>query len=101
MSGQAPLGGLAKVVVVFERRSDGGLRIYSDDVPGFVLSSANADAAFADVQPALEGIISHMVGFQVRVAPLPTIKDYLEHRQLPPPDGGREVREYVTVRLAA
>jgi hypothetical protein len=23
-----------KVVVIFERREDGGLRVYSDDVPG-------------------------------------------------------------------
>ena len=31
------LGKLGVISVVFETRPDGGLRIYSDDVPGFML----------------------------------------------------------------
>jgi hypothetical protein len=58
---------LRKVVVVYEHRPDGGLRAYSDDVPGFVLSNANAAAVRDDVIPALEGIISDMIGAPVRV----------------------------------
>jgi hypothetical protein len=52
----------AKVVVTFEHRGDGGLRAYSDDVPGFVLSHADSVAVLDDVKPALEGILSHMFG---------------------------------------
>jgi len=60
--------GVAKrIVVVFERRPDGGLRVYSDDVPGFVLSHPDPIAVQADVVPALTGIISEMVGHPVRV----------------------------------
>jgi len=58
---------LEKVVVVYERRPDGGLRAYSDDVPGFVLSNADPNAVRADVIPALEGIISEMLNAPVRV----------------------------------
>jgi hypothetical protein len=32
-----------KLTVCFERRPDGGLRAYSDDVPGLVLSSLDVD----------------------------------------------------------
>lgn len=59
--------GSARIVVVFERRADGGLRVYSDDVPGFVLSHPDAAAVQADVVPALEGIISEMIGRPVSV----------------------------------
>jgi hypothetical protein len=55
-----PLLRYTKVVIVFERREDGGLRVYSDDLPGLVLSHSNPDAVLADVKPAIEGIMSAM-----------------------------------------
>ena len=63
----------AKIIVTFERRDDGGLRAYSDDVPGFVLSHRDADAVLADVKPALEGILSHIYGAQIVVEDLPPL----------------------------
>lgn len=60
----------SKVIVRFERRADGGLRASSEDVPGFVLSHASADAVLSDVKPALEGILSHMLKARVEVEPL-------------------------------
>lgn len=56
-----------QISVVFENRSDGGLRVYSDDVPGFMLSHPNAELVIADVEPALRTIISEKVGEPVNV----------------------------------
>ena len=54
-----------KIAVQFERREDGGLRVFSDDVPGFVLSGADPHAVMADVQPALQFIFEHNHGIKV------------------------------------
>ena len=56
----------AKVVVTFKRRDDGGLRAWSDDVPGFVLSHRDPQAVIRDVGPALERILSAMWGAEVK-----------------------------------
>lgn len=48
----------ANVRVCFERRPDGGLRAWSDQVPGFVLSHHDVDKLIADIKPALETILS-------------------------------------------
>jgi len=63
-----------KITVTFEARPGGGLRAYSDDVPGFILSHWDAAAVLADVQPALETILSAMWGIAVAASPLATIK---------------------------
>jgi hypothetical protein len=69
-----------KVVVIFERREDGGLKVYSDDVPGFVLSHADPMAVLSDVKPALEQILSHIHGVPIEVQQLaetiPTQREY-------------------------
>jgi len=69
-----------KVVVIFERRGDGGLRVYSDDVPGFVLSHSDPMTVLGDVKPALERILSHMHGVPIEVRQLaetiPTQREY-------------------------
>jgi hypothetical protein len=59
-----------KIVVCFEERADGGLRAWSDDVPGFVLSHPDKEAVLDDVEPALETILSSIYGAPVMVAPL-------------------------------
>ena len=48
-----------KVRVCFESRDDGGLRAWSPDLPGFVLSHSNIDALLADVEPAIKTIIGY------------------------------------------
>lgn len=70
--------GLFKVVVCFERRPDGGLRVYSDDVPGLVLSHTDVDGVLEDVVGALKVILSHRFSADVDVQPLPGIREKLE-----------------------
>lgn len=45
--------------VSFETRADGGLRIWSDDIPGLVLSHADRSAVWRDLGRALEVILDH------------------------------------------
>ncbi|MDK8874395.1 hypothetical protein [Paracoccus sp. SSJ] len=66
-----------KVSVIFEQREDGGLRVYSDDVPGLILSSANIDGLLDDVPAVLSACLSHTLGKQITVAPLLELKDIL------------------------
>lgn len=42
-----------RISVFIQGRPDGGLRIYSPDVPGLILSHSNAELAGADIGPAL------------------------------------------------
>ena len=66
-----------KVVVRLRRRSDGGLRAWSDDVPGLVLSHSDPAKVMADIAPALEVILAEMLGCEVTarpLAPLPRTK---------------------------
>jgi hypothetical protein len=65
----------AKVVVTLEPREDGGLRAYSDDVPGFVLSHRDPEKVLADIKPALEAILSDMWNATVHTDVLLTIRD--------------------------
>lgn len=67
-----------RLVVHFERREDGGLRAWCDQVPGFVLSNRNADAVLADIQPALEGIMSAQLGRQIITTRLSDFRSDLE-----------------------
>ncbi len=71
----------ARITVVFERREEGGLRAFSDDVPGFVLSHSDPMAVLRDIKPALEGILSHQFGAPVMVEQLaetiPTLRQYV------------------------
>ena len=60
-----------KLTVCFEARPDGGLRAYSDDVPGLVLSSPDVDGVLEDVTEALKFILSERLGADVEVAPFP------------------------------
>lgn len=70
-----------KIVVTFERREDGGLIAYSEDVRGFNLSHSDPKAVLTDVKPALEVILSHVHGEPVTVEQLvetiPTQREYI------------------------
>ena len=65
-----------KIVVTFEGREDGGLKAYSDDVPGFVLSHFVPDAVLKDVKPALEEILSCWLREPVVVEELVPVQDH-------------------------
>jgi hypothetical protein len=79
-----------RVSVVFEKRPDGGLRVYSPDVPGFRLSHRDSSLVTSDIIPALEVIIGAMVGKPVRVL--------LDAPQIPLPDASAETTkiDYIT-----
>lgn len=42
--------------IKLQRREDGGLCVWSDDVPGLVLSGPDPQAIMRDVWPALEAL---------------------------------------------
>lgn len=67
-----------KLTVCFESRPDGGLRAYSDDVPGLILSSTDIDGVLEDVTEALKVILSHRFQAEVEVEPLGDIREALE-----------------------
>ena len=43
-----------KWTITIERREDGGLRVWSDDLPGLVLSHVDRDAVLTDLAFALK-----------------------------------------------
>jgi hypothetical protein len=58
-----------KITVLFELRADGGLRAYSDGVPGLALSSMDGNAALADITEMLSLILSERLNAQVPSGP--------------------------------
>jgi hypothetical protein len=74
---------------------DGGLRVWSADLPGFVLSHSDCEAVFADIGPALETILSDLLGSHVRVGPAEGLREHLENRGLIPSYGTSIQRNYV------
>lgn len=78
MASAAPKQVAFKVSVDFERREDGGLRAYSKDVPGFVLSHRDCDAVLGDVVPVLETILSDMFNAPISVKELHDVRERLE-----------------------
>src|ERR1700726_347753 len=93
-----PLNSYFKVVVVLERRSDGGLRAYSDDVPGFVLSNSDPASVIADIKPALEGILAHMLDGKVVVEELSRLREKITQTEITSSETPLVIptREYVT-----
>jgi len=89
-----------KVTVCFEQRPDGGLRAWSDDVPGLVLSHTNVDGVLADVEEALKVILSHTFQRKVDVEPLGDIREALESNGVVARKGFIPMRakEYVAYR---
>jgi hypothetical protein len=88
-----------KLTVCFESRPDGGVRAYSDDVPGLVLSSANIDGVLEDVTAALKVILTARLGTQIDVAPLGDIREALESNGIVAPKTFVPgPKEYVAIR---
>jgi len=62
-----------KVRVCIEPREDGGLRVWSDDLPELVLSHSDSEALIADLPRAMEAILAERFGSPVRVDPLESL----------------------------
>jgi predicted RNase H-like HicB family nuclease len=45
--------------LICERRSDGGLRVSSPEIPGLILSSDDPEAVMRNVVPAIEALTKH------------------------------------------
>jgi len=90
---------LLKVTVHFDRRDDGGLSIWSEDLPGLHLSHSDPSRVIEDVKPVLEGLLTDMLGERVSVQPLVGIREALsKHEVREEPTG---IREYATRLIAA
>ncbi len=86
-------GATYKVQVCIERRDDGGLRVWSDDLPELVLSHADAEAVIADIPRAMEAILSERLGSPVHVEELTALPPF-DGRTAPSDDTGRASREF-------
>ena len=62
-----------KVTVCFERREDGGLRAWSEDLPELVLSHSDPAQVLADVEAAMRVILEHRLGGAVEIEPLESL----------------------------
>lgn len=89
-----------KVTVCFEQRPDGGLRAWSEDVPGLVLSHTDIDGVLEDVTEALTVILSHQFSAPIEVKPLSNIREALENDGIVAPVGFAGSKEYVVARAA-
>ena len=65
-----------KIVLKIQQRKDGGVRVWSDDVPGLVLSGPDPEAVRRDVRPAVEEILSARLGCKVEVRDLAPLPDF-------------------------
>ncbi len=71
-----------KITIHLQRRPDGGLRVWSDDMPGLVLSHRDPERVLEDIIPAVETIVSEMMGQVMKASPL-----------VPLPNAGRSARD--------
>ncbi|MTW17055.1 hypothetical protein GJ689_12660 [Rhodoplanes serenus] len=87
---------IVRVTVTIEKRCDGGLYVYSDDLPGFVLSHIDAHAVLADIEPALGVFLSQRLNRSVSVKPIVGLRDALIREQMIDPTPGARItrREY-------
>lgn len=85
---------ILKVTVTFERRQGGGLRAYSSDVPGLMLSGDDSEAVFEDVIPALETLCKHNLKLNVHFLPLVDVKNALQECGFLPPSDAISHLEY-------
>lgn len=50
---------LTIVTVTLEDREDGGLRVYSDDLPGLILSGSDRNSVGTKIAPAIQALFEH------------------------------------------
>jgi hypothetical protein len=90
-----------KITVHFERREDGGLRVWSDDLPGLHLSHRNPELVLDDVRRAIGVLLTDKLGERVSVEPLVGIREALLPEAIKVPQESAGVREYVSRPIAA
>jgi hypothetical protein len=50
---------MSVINVSIEDRDDGGVRVWSEDLPGLILSGANRTRVLADIEPAVRALMHH------------------------------------------
>jgi len=90
---------VVRVTVTIERRDDGGLYVYSEDVPGFVLSHLDAHSVLADIEPALSVFLSDKLDRTVVAKQVTDLRDALIRNGAidPVPRATRTKRDYVAI----
>lgn len=89
-----------KVTVQLQRREDGGLRAWSDDVPGLTLSHSDPAKVLADIAPALEVIVGAMLDRAVEVTALTSLRSALADRNRMPDNASTETPLEYAARAA-
>ena len=69
----------AVVTVTIEDREDAGLRVYSDDLPGLILSGSNKDAVFQNIAPAIRALFERKGLLDVTVHATRSLDDVLKN----------------------
>jgi hypothetical protein len=90
---------VVKITVTIEKRDDGGLYVYSADLPGFVLSHRNAQSVFSDIEPALSVFLSQKLDRALVVKPLVGFREALEKDGFidPMPSAPVTTRDYAAI----
>ena len=90
---------VVSVTVTIERREDGGLYVYSDDVPGFVLSHLDAHAVLADIEPALSVFLSDKLDRKIIAKEVTNLRELLirDGAINPVPQAAITKRDYVAL----
>lgn len=90
-----------KVTVRFVKRDGGGLQAFCDVVPGFYLSGGDPRAVMRDVVPAIEMLMEHNVGIEVKVWPLRAGDYQMVERDENEPADIPEERDYLVDLIGA
>ena len=90
---------IVKITVTIEKRDDGGLYVYSDELPGFVLSHRNARLVYRDIEPALSVFLSQKFERALAVKPLVGMREALEKNGFidPIPNAPKTTRDYAAI----
>jgi hypothetical protein len=90
---------VVKISVTIEKRDDGGLYVYSNELPGFVLSHKNPQLVFKDIEIALSVFLSKKLDRTLAVKPLVGFREALEQDGFidPMPSAPVTTRDYAAM----
>jgi hypothetical protein len=69
---------ITTVCVSLEDREDGGLRVFSDELPGLILSGQDKMALMKKIAPAITALFKAAKGWDVRVRPAKPLSEILD-----------------------
>lgn len=69
---------LTIITVILEDREDGGLRGYSDDLPGLIMSGRNRNELASRIAPAIKVLLEHKGFRDVTVRPARAVNEVLQ-----------------------